>query len=373
MKFLNEKLKIKNSTMSKDYYNILGVSNGASQDEIKKAFRKKAHEFHPDKKNGDEAKFKEANEAYQVLSNEKKRAQYDQFGSSFEQAGAHGGAHGFNGFSGFSEGFNVNMDDIGDMFGGIGDMFGFGGGRGKTRAKKGADIQVSLIIEFNEAVFGAEKEIRLNKTVQCDKCQGGGAEPGSKIETCKTCGGKGQTARVQRTILGNIQVQMACSDCSGEGKSYSQKCSKCHGAGVAMETVNLKVKIPAGVDNGSVIRMTGQGEQGQKGAPAGDLYLQIRVKKDTRFERVGYDIISKINISFTQAAIGDKIEVDTIDGPVKLKIPEGTQSGTNFRMRGRGVPHIQSRGRGDHIIKADVKTPKSLTRKQKQLLKELEV
>ncbi len=368
--------------MSKDYYNILGVDKNASQDEIKKAFRKKAHQYHPDKKGGDEAKFKEVNEAYQVLGNEKKRAQYDQFGSAFEHAQAGGGFHGFEGFrdfSNFSEGFNVDMSDLGDIFGGIGDIFGFGGGRGRARTKKGADIQVSLTVEFNEAVFGAEKEIRLNKTVQCDKCEGSGAEPGSKIETCKTCGGKGQTTRTQRTIFGNIEVQMTCSDCSGEGRAYSQKCAKCRGLGVYRDTVNLKVKIPAGINDGGVIRLTGQGEQGRKGAPAGDLYIQVRVKKDARFERVGDDIVSEADISFTQAALGDKIDIETVDGPVKLKIPEGTQSGTSFRMRGKGVPHLKGKGpfggahgkRGDHIVKVHVKTPRNLSRKQKKLLREL--
>ena len=371
--------------MSKDYYNILGVSKGASQDEIKKAFRKKAHQFHPDKKNGDEAKFKEANEAYQVLGNEKKRAQYDQFGSSFEQAQAGGGFSGFDGFrdfSGFSEGQNIHMEDLGALFGGIGDMFGFGGGgRGRTRTRKGADIQVALVIDFNDAVFGAEKEIKLNKTVVCDKCKGNGAEPGSKIEICKTCNGKGQTVRVQRTILGNMQVRAECSDCAGEGKTYSQKCTKCHGMGAHKELVNLKIKIPAGIDNGGVIRLTGQGEAGLKGAPAGDLYLQIQVKKDPRFIREGDNILSDIFISFTQAALGDKIDVDTVDGLVKLKIPEGTQSGTSFMLRGKGVTHIQGRGhfggaqgkRGDHLVKVKIKTPKGLSRKQKEILKELNV
>lgn len=365
--------------MSKDYYNILGVNKGASQDEIKKAFRKKAHVFHPDKKGGDEAKFKEANEAYQVLGNEKKRAQYDQFGSTFENAQAGGGFHGFEGFrdfSGFTEGQNINMEDLGDIFGGIGDIFGFGGGgqrRRGSRASRGSDIQVVLTIDFNDAVFGAEKEIKLNKTVECDKCKGNGAEPGSKIETCKTCGGKGQTIRVQRTILGNMQVQATCSDCAGEGKTYSQKCTKCHGIGIHKETVNLKIKIPAGINNGGVIRLTGQGEVGEKGAMAGDLYLQINIKKDTRFERVNDDILSSINIGFTQAALGDKIGIETIDGSITLKIPEGTESGTNFRLRGKGVTHIQGRGRGDHIVKVKIKTPKSLNRKQKEILKELNI
>lgn len=358
--------------MGKDYYNVLGISKNANHDEIKKAFRKKAHEHHPDKKGGDEAKFKELNEAYQVLGNEKKRAQYDQFGSAFEHGQAGGGSQGFGGFSGFSEGFNINMDDLGDMVGGFGDIFGFGGGgRGRARARKGSDLQVALTIEFSEAVFGAEKEIRINKIIQCDRCNGQGAEPGAKVETCKNCGGRGKTTRVQRTIFGQMQVEMGCSDCEGEGKKYDKKCSKCSGQGVAREEVNLKIKIPAGIDDGGVIRLTGQGEAGEKGASAGDLYLQTKVKPDPRFEREGDNIHSKVNISFTQAALGDKIEIETVDGPVKLKIPEGTQSGTNFRLRDRGVNSVHGRGRGDHFVVVQVKTPQSLNRKQKEALKEL--
>ena len=251
--------------MGKDYYNILGVGKGASQDEIKRAFRKKAHECHPDKKGGDEAKFKEVNEAYQVLGDAKKRAQYDQFGSTFEQAQARGGFSGFDGFrdfSGFTNGFSqggqggihINMDDLGDMFSGIGDIFGFSqggqsrGGRGRqTRARRGSDIQVALAIDFMEAVNGAQKEIGLQKAVKCDKCQGNGAEPGTKIETCKTCNGSGSETRAQRTIFGNMQVQTTCSACQGEGKAYAKKCSKCGGNGLVRETVNLKIKIPAGI------------------------------------------------------------------------------------------------------------------------------
>lgn len=362
--------------MSKDYYNILGVNKGASQDEIKKAFRKKAHEHHPDKAHGDEAKFKEINEAYQVLGNEKKRAQYDQFGSSFQHGQAGGGANGFDGFgdfSSYSQGFNVNMEDLGDIFGGIGDMFGFGGGRGRTRTKKGSDLQVNLTIDFIDAVFGAEKEIKLNKTAKCDRCSGVGAEPGAKIESCKTCRGTGRTTRVQRTILGNMQVQMTCSDCSGEGKTYSNKCTKCNGSGTAKEEARLIIKIPAGIDNGGVIRLTGQGEAGEKGAPAGDLYIQIRVSADRRFRREGDDIFTEARISFTQAILGDKIEVETIDGPIKMKIPEGMQSGTVFRLRNRGVSRLQGRGRGDQMVVVKIITPSNLSRKQKQLLQELEI
>ena len=369
--------------MSKDYYNILGVGKGASQDEIKKAFRQKAHLYHPDKKGGDEAKFKELNEAYQVLGNAKKRAQYDQFGSTFEQAQAGGGFHGFDGFrdfSGFSNGFNINIDDFGDIFSGIGDIFGFGSGR-KKAAKNGRDIQAVLAIEFNEAVFGAEKEISLHKAVKCDKCKGNCAEPGSKIEICRTCGGSGRAVKIQRTILGNMQVQTICEDCAGEGKTYSKKCSRCSGTGICQELSKLKIKIPAGIDDGETIRLSGQGEAGEKGASAGDLYLKIRVNDDFRFSRDGYNIFSKVKIGFAQAALGSKIEVETVEGRVKLKIPEGTQSGRVFRLRGKGVPHLRGRGhfgssqarRGDHLVEIIVETPAGLTKKQKELLRELDL
>jgi len=358
--------------MSKDYYNTLGVNKNASQDEIKKAFRKLAHEHHPDKKSGDEAKFKELNEAYQVLSDSKKRSQYDQFGSAF-QNGQAGGAQGFGGFSDFSGGFNVNMDDLGDIFGGLGDVFGFGGGQSSRsqRARRGQDIQVLLAINFNEAVFGAEKEISLKKTVKCSKCQGEGKEPGTEVITCKTCGGKGRIIRVQRTILGNMQVQATCEACGGEGKIFKEKCSACRGAGLVQQIVNLKVKIPAGIDNNETIRLTGQGEAAAKGAQAGDLYLKIRVNSDRRFERDGVNIKSRAEINFSQAALGDKIEVVTVDGLVDLKIPEGTQSGKIFILRDKGVPYLNSRGRGNHLVEVIVKTPTSLSRKQKELLREL--
>lgn len=352
--------------MSKDYYKILGVDKGASQDEIKKAFRKKAHEYHPDKATGDEAKFKEANEAYQVLSNEQKRAQYDQFGSDF----ANGAGGGFGGFD--AGGMNINMDDLGDIFGGLGDMFGFGGGgRSRTRSRVGSDIQLILDIEFNEAVFGTEKEISFQKKVKCDHCKGNGAEPGTKIDTCKTCGGTGRVTRVQRTMLGNMQVQATCNDCQGEGKTYSQKCSKCGGSGVSIETVKLKVKIPAGIDTGEVIRLTGQGEAGERGAAAGDLYLKANIKPAQGFVRDGYDIKSKSEINFAQAALGDKIDVETVDGSVKLKIPVGTQSGTIFRLKGKGVTKLRGTGRGDQMVEVIVVTPTDLNRKQKGMLKEI--
>ncbi|MCX6796377.1 MAG: molecular chaperone DnaJ [Candidatus Falkowbacteria bacterium] len=361
--------------MGKDYYNILGVNRTATQEEIKKAFRQKAHQCHPDKAGGDEAKFKEINEAYQVLGDATKRSQYDQFGSTFEQARAGGGFQGFDGFrdfSGFTNGFNINMDDIGDIFGGLGDIFGFSSGSRRTkRAQRGGDIQMLLEIDFLEAVFGADKEISFKKTVKCEHCRGNCAEPGSKIETCRTCGGSGRITKIQRTILGNMQVQIACDDCDGEGKSYNQRCSKCHGSGVCQEIVNLKVKIPAGIDSGETIRLSGQGEAGERGASAGDLYLKIRVRPDRRFNRDGYDIKFRAEINFTQAALGDKIDVETVDGFVKLYIPDGTQSGTVFKLKGKGIERLQGRGRGDQLVEVIVKTPKSLSRKQKELLREL--
>jgi len=362
--------------MSKDYYNILGVNKNASQDEIKKAFREKAHKFHPDKQGGDEAKFKELNEAYQVLGDQEKRSQYDQYGQTFEQARGQGGFQGFDGFrdfSGFTNGFNVNMDDLGDIFGGLGDVFGFGGGQSSRtrRARRGSDIQVLLAIDFREAVFGVEKEISLKKTVKCSKCKGEGNEPGTEVITCKTCGGKGRVIRVQRTILGNMQVQMECEDCGGEGKSFKEKCSACRGAGLVQQIVNLKVKIPAGIDNNETIRLSGQGEAAAKGGQAGDLYLKIRVNSDRRFERDGINIKSRAEISFSQAALGDKIEIQTVDGPVDLKIPEGTQSGRVFILRDKGVQRLNGRGCGNHLVEVIVKTPTSLSRKQKEMLREL--
>ncbi|MFA5184830.1 MAG: molecular chaperone DnaJ [Patescibacteria group bacterium] len=358
--------------MSKDYYDILGVAKSASPDEIKRAFRKKAHEHHPDK-GGDAEKFKELNEAYQVLSNAEKRQQYDRFGSAFQHGQAGSGFNGANygGFSGFQNGAGMNFDfeDLGDVFGGFSDIFGFGGSRGGTKkAARGRDLEMVLNIEFLEAAFGLEKELSFTKNVTCNRCQGNGAEPGSKIENCPTCGGSGRISRLQRTILGNIQTQTACPDCGGEGKIYSQKCRQCGGSGMHRESVSFKVRIPAGINEGESIRLSGRGEAGQKGAPAGDLYLRIKVSPHKKFIRDGYDIRTEETISIRQAALGDKIEVATIHGPLKLKIPEGTQSGTVFKLKEKGIARLQHRGLGDHFVKIIVKIPTGLSKKQKQLL-----
>ncbi len=359
--------------MSKDYYKMLGVDKGATQEEIKKAFRKLAHQHHPDKTHGDEAKFKEINEAYQVVGDEKKRAKYDRFGSDFAQNGG-GGGGGFQGFEGFGggEGFNINMDDLGDMFGGFGDIFGFGGGR-SSKKRQGKDIQISATVSFLEAAFGVEKEIKLNKTVQCNHCNGKGAEPGTAIEQCKTCNGQGRVMRVQQTMLGAIQTQVQCPSCHGEGQTFSTKCKKCAGHGVVKEVVTLKIMIPAGIDNGQSIRLSGNGEAGERGAAAGDLYIGIRIEPSREFRREGFTVLSEVNIGFTMAALGGKIEVKTIDGEVNLKIPDGTQSGKQFILREHGIQKLNGRGRGDHIVTIIVKTPTSLNRAQRKALEDLNI
>lgn len=359
--------------MSKDYYDILGVDKSASADELKTAFRKKAHVYHPDK-GGDAEKFKEINEAYQVLGNEQKRKQYDQFGSSFQNGQAGGGFNpgnmgGFD-FSGFGGG-GVDMEDL---FGGFGDIFGFGGGRSSTKKNQpGRDLEIVINLEFLEAAFGLEKELSFTKNVSCKHCHSSGAEPGTKVDTCPTCGGSGQVIGVQRTILGNIQTRMTCSTCSGEGKTYSTKCSKCHGSGITKEDVNFKVKIPAGINNGESIRLSGQGEAGQKGAPAGDLYLKVYVSSHKKFIRDAYDIRTEESIMIKQAILGDKIDIETIHGTMTLKIPEGTQSGTIFKIKEKGVPKLHNRGIGDHFVKIIVDIPKGLNNKKTKLLEELDI
>lgn len=347
--------------MSKDYYNILGVDKNASQDEIKKAFRKKAHEHHPDK-GGDEKKFSEINEAYQVLSKADKRAQYDQFGSSaFSGAGPQG-------FSGFSSAGGINFEDLGDMFGGFGDIFGFGSSSRKQNQERGGrDLELLLNLDFNEAAFGVEKEINYQRQNLCGSCQGKG---GSDLKTCQTCNGQGRVTQVQRTILGNIQMQSACPDCKGKGQKPSNTCSSCRGAGLSQEKIKFKVKIPAGIDDGESIRLAGKGEVSSNGQ-AGDLYLRIRVKPHEEFVRQGSDIKSQEFINFSQAAGGDKIEVKTVQGPVKLKIPEGTKSETIFRLKNKGLARVNNRGFGDHYVLIKIKVPKGLNRKQKNLLEEL--
>ena len=360
--------------MSKDYYSVLGVNKTASADEIKTAFRKKAHEHHPDK-GGDEEKFKEYNEAYQVLGNKEKRKQYDQFGSSFQNGQAGGGYGQGGGMGGFDfSGFQNGGVDMDDLFGGFGDIFGFGGGRSSAReSQTGQSLEFFLDLDFKEAVFGAEKEVVYERLVACSTCTGTGHKPGTKVETCSHCGGKGRVMGVQRTILGNIQTQTACPKCHGEGKIVAEHCTVCSGKGVKREQESFKVKIPAGINDGESLRIRGRGDAGLKGASSGDLFLRMRIKKSSDFDRVAFDIKSEQAISVTQAILGDKIEIKTVHGLVTLKIPEGTQSGTIFRLKEKGVPKLNNKGTGDHFVKINVIIPKSLTKKQKQLLEDLDI
>ncbi|MFH1767177.1 MAG: molecular chaperone DnaJ [Patescibacteria group bacterium] len=347
--------------MSKDYYEILGVEKNVSKEELKRAFRKKAHKLHPDK-GGDEAKFKEANEAYHVLSDDEKRRQYDQFGTTFDNAGA--GAGGFNGFSG---GQGMNFEDLSDIFSG---MFGGGGFGGKSRAR-GSDIMVDVDLEFKESIFGVEKEILLSKNSSCERCGGTGAEPATKMKTCTDCNGQGFKTTVQRTMLGAVQTRIACSTCNGQGEEPEQKCTTCHGIGLEYGRKTMRVDIPAGVEDGMRIRLRGQGESiGAEGDP-GDLYLRVHVKVDHRFERQGTNLYYLKKVGFTQAALGDEVEVETVDGTATLKIPAGTQSGDKLRMRSKGVKMGSSRG--DQIVVVQVITPKKLNREQKKLLQELDL
>jgi len=360
--------------MANNYYDILGVSKSASQDDIKKAFRKKAHEFHPDKGNGNADKFKEVNEAYQVLSDQQKRQQYDQYGQTFDQAQRNGGGFGgfqgnpFGGdFSGFGQGAGVDFD-LGDIFG---DLFG-GQRQQDSRRTRGIDLEMGLTINFEEAVFGIEKEITLEKQDTCKTCGGDGAEPGTKVVTCPKCHGQGQIRTTRRTIFGNIASSVSCDRCNGMGKVPENPCHTCKGNGVIRQEKTLSVKIPAGIDNGQRIRVSGEGEAGYRGSQPGDLYLAIKVAPHKDFIRDGFNLHKDLPISFTQAALGAKPLVKTLDGDIELKIPSGTQAGTMFRIKDKGVPNINNpKHRGDLIITARVIIPKKLSKKEKELLKEL--
>lgn len=353
--------------MSKsDYYDVLGVKKDASADEIKKAFRRKAVELHPDK-GGDEAKFKEVNEAYEVLKDKEKRQRYDQFG----HAGV-GGNAGFGGGNPF-EGFGGQGFDF-DFGGGFGDIFSdlFGGGFGSSRSSRvnrGRDLEVEVVLSFKEAIFGLEKSIEISAEDNCSHCHGSGAEPDTGMKKCDTCGGSGQQMRVTQTLFGPIQQQHTCATCQGRGEIPEKDCGVCSGAGVKREKQEIKLKIPAGIDDGAVIRLSGRGEA-IKGGEKGDLYVNIRVKADKKFTREGDLILSEEKISMVQAALGAEIEVETIDGPLTIKIPAGTQSHTDFKLSGRGVPHLRSDTRGAHIITIIVETPTRLSKKQKELLQE---
>jgi len=357
--------------MSKrDYYEVLGVVKGASDDEIKKAFRRKAIELHPDKEGGDEAKFKEVNEAYEVLKDGAKKQRYDQFGHA-GVGGSGGGGNPFEGFNNSGQGHSVNFDM--DDLGGFGDLFGsFFGGSGQRKQKRperGRDVEMEMGLDFEEAIFGVETEVKLDLNDVCDHCKGTTAEPGYELKTCETCKGTGQEVRVAQTIFGNIQQAVTCSKCQGKGKIPEMKCSVCNATGVVRKTKNVKIKIPGGIDDGATIRLSGYGEavaSGQKG----DLYVHIRVKPHKEFTREGDLVLSRVHIDMVDAALGIEVDIATVDGPVRMKVPAGTQNGTDFKLSGHGVPHLRGEARGAHIVTVNVDTPTKITKEQKELLEQ---
>ena len=349
-----------------DYYKILGVSKDASADEIKKAFRKAAIEHHPDR-GGDEAKFKELNEAYEVLKDSSKRQRYDQFGHAGVGGNGGGGGNPFEGFGG-QGGQNVNFD-FGDL--GLGDIFGsfFGGQQQRTREKRGRDVEARIEITFDQAIFGTEAELKLDLEDTCSHCRGTTAEPGYELKTCDTCKGSGQVVTAMRTVFGNIQQAAVCPTCKGTGKVPEKICSVCHGKGTERRRQTVTLKVPAGIDDGSTIRLREHGEAVAHG-PKGDLYVNIRVKPHKLFTREGELILSEEHIDMVDAALGAEIEVATVDGPVRMKVPAGTQSGSDFKLSGHGVPHMKSGQRGAHIVTIAVDTPTKLTKEQKALLEQ---
>lgn len=355
----------------RDYYEVLGISKDASADEIKKAFRKLAVKYHPDKEGGDEVKFKEANEAYEVLKDQTKRQRYDQFGHA-GVGGASGGGNPFEGFQGFGgQGQNVHFD-FGD--GGLGDIFGsfFGGGQSSRRRADdmGRDVQTDITLTFEEAIFGVEKTLHLTMDDVCSHCKGSRAEPGFEVKTCETCKGSGQVVQQMNTVFGAIQQAAICPTCHGRGKIPEKDCSVCKAKGVERTKQEIKIKIPAGIDDGAVIRLREHGEAAANGNK-GDLYVQLNVRAHKRFTREGDLVLSSEHIGMVEAALGTEIEVETVDGKIKMKVPAGTQSGTDFKLSGHGVPHIRDKSRGAHIVTVLVDTPTNLSKEQKQILENL--
>ncbi|NFG57144.1 molecular chaperone DnaJ [Clostridium botulinum] len=344
---------------NKDYYEVLGLQKGASDDQIKKAFRKLAIKYHPDKNKGNteaEEKFKEINEAYQVLSDPEKKSNYDQFGS----ADFNGGGFGSGGFGGF------DMGGFGDIF----DMFTGGGSSTRRRngPVNGNDIEYTLTLTFEEAVFGVEKEITVNRSESCEHCNGSGAEPGTSKKTCPTCSGTGQVRVQRQTPLGSFVSTSTCDRCSGTGNIIEKPCTHCRGNGNVRKTRKINVNIPAGVDTGNVMPLRGQGEHGLRGGSPGDLYIRINVSPSKEFTRKGNDIYIDTHISMAKAALGTEITVKTVEGNVKYTVPEGTQSGTLFRLKGKGVARVNSTGKGDQYVRVIVDIPKGLNQKQKEAL-----
>ncbi|MDD6735386.1 MAG: molecular chaperone DnaJ [Clostridiales bacterium] len=352
----------------RDYYEVLGVPKSASADEIKKAYRREAKKYHPDLHPGDktaEAKFKEVNEAYEVLSDSDKKARYDQFGHAGVDPNFGGGAGGESPFGGFG--------DFGDIFSDIfGGGFGFGGGSRRNAPKRGADIRQVVELTFEEAAFGCKKKLNIDKQEECGHCHGSGAKAGTSPVTCTRCGGSGQVTTQTRTPLGYMRNVSTCPDCHGEGKIIKEPCTFCRGTGRVRRQKTIEVDIPQGINDGQTMQISGAGEPGTKGAPSGDLLITIRIKKHNIFTRDNFDVYVTMPITFAQAALGANIKVPTISGLVEYDIPPETQTGSVFRLRGQGIPYIRGKGRGDQLVKVEVETPKNLTQRQKELLREFD-
>lgn len=346
-----------------EYYERLGVSQSASQDEIKKAYRKLSKQYHPDinKDAGAEDKYKEIQEAYETLGDAQNRAAYDQYGAAGANGGGFGGAGGFSGFGG------------GGGFGGFDDIFSsfFGGGGGQsnpTAPRQGEDLQYRVNLKFEEAIFGVEKEVSYNRDQACHTCHGDGAKPGTKVETCHKCGGHGQVQVARDTPLGRVMTTATCDVCHGTGKEIKEKCPTCHGSGHEKQLHKIKVKVPAGIETGQQMRMNGGGDAGKNGGPYGDLYVIFNVAASKQFERDGAEIFYEMPLEFVQAALGDEVEIPTVHGTVKLKVPAGTQTGQNFRLRGKGAPKLRGTGNGDQHVIVNIVTPKKLNDAQRDAL-----
>lgn len=349
------------STAKRDYYEVLGVAKTASEDEIKKAFRQKARQFHPDvnKSSDAEAQFKEVSEAYEVLVDADKRAAYDRFGHAAVSGAGAGSYDPFGGFGGFSDIFETFFTTAA------------GAGATRRRQQRGAHLSYALTVEFEEAVFGSEREVDIPRLAVCERCGGNGAEPGTKPSKCPTCNGTGEVRRMQQSIFGQFVSVVPCDRCNGEGTVVTTVCTQCRGEGRVRETRRLAVKIPAGIDDGSRIRLVGEGEAGPRGTPPGDLYIEVNIKPHKFFQRDGNDLVLELNLNMAQAALGMDVQVPTVDGgATELKIPPGTQNGKTFRVKGLGVPFLRGTGRGDMLVQTKVQTPTNLTEEQKRLLRD---
>ena len=358
--------------MSKDYYQILGISRDASQEEIKKAFYKLAHKYHPDKGGGDEKKFKEINEAYQTLSDKEKRTQYDRFGRTFEGGGVPGGDFQWA-WGRPDSNFEFDFGEFGDLSDMMEDLFGFGAAPKKKKdLKRGRDVEINLEISLEDTLKGKEKEVTLYKHITCSRCQGTGAEPGSKVKECFSCRGSGEVQQIRKTIFGSFTRYIICPECGGEGYRPEKPCNVCRGEGRLRGEEKIKIYIPAGADTNQVIKVEGRGEAGRRGGKAGNLYVRIIIKSHPVFKRKGDDLYTSVPISFSQAALGDEVEIQTLDSKkILLKVPTGTESGKVLRISEKGIPHFSGYGRGNLYVELIVKTPKRLSKRQKELLEKL--